>query len=422
MKKERSLSVVILVASLLLAVTLMDTWILYTQTHSQTRQSGSYQLESVSGKLESTISDAKNLTMELAIEAREYLLDIHALEAFIYARKDEILTEGRSYVSSPYQDAMTGEICYTVSVMLGDGATVLGVDYTMERIRNYIVQMSGEAINAVIVTDEGIVAGCFDESLVGEKLADVIPDYAGIYNSAKNRNDVAAGWVKDGIFYENLFAARSSGGWIFIVSISDWELYKNAYVQLLVTIVLSLALFSIIIVLYIGTIRSRVKAEKALRSREEFLSRITGEFAEPLKSILNHSDREGVNHAEDIEEEMAYIHGAGMRLSEMLSQIMSYKSIVLVRDTDTNTKKTGGLNKRFRTLILVVMLVVMFVSLYTNISSAYHQGNARMKGVADEYAFHLSEWIDTQKSILDMFVSVISANPDMLSDYECTVA
>ena len=70
MKKERSLSVVILIASLLLAVPLMDTWILYRQTHSQTRQSGAYQLESVSGKLESTISDAKNLTMELAIEAR----------------------------------------------------------------------------------------------------------------------------------------------------------------------------------------------------------------------------------------------------------------------------------------------------------------------------------------------------------------
>ena len=73
MKKKRSLSVVIFIASLLLAVTLMDTWILYNQTHIQTTQSGAYQLESVSGKLESTISDAKNLSMELAIEAREYL-------------------------------------------------------------------------------------------------------------------------------------------------------------------------------------------------------------------------------------------------------------------------------------------------------------------------------------------------------------
>ena len=463
MKKERSLSGVILVASLLLAVTLIHTWILYTQTHNQTRQSGAYQLGAVSGRLESTISDAKNLTMQLAIEAREYLEDKDSLEEYIYDRKRELLTEnigafnlyvagkdfcfipdfdmpedyvatervwytgaiqnrGKAYVSSPYQDAMTGEICYTVSVMLGDGETVLAVDYTMERIRDYIVQMSSDAIDAVIVTDEGVIAGCSDESLVGKRLTDTIPDYAGIYNSAKNRDGVASGRVKDGFFFENLFAAQSSGGWIFIVSISDWELYKNAYIQLLVTIVLSLALFSIIIILYMGTMKSREKAEHALRSREEFLSRITLEFADPLKSILSYSSRESYERAEDYEEAMASIHTQGMRLSEMLSQIMSYKSIVLVGDKEAKREKASGLNKRFRTLVLAVLFAVMLVSLYANISSAYTMGNARMKEVASEYAFHLSEWIDTQKSILDMFVSTLSTNPGMLSDYEGTVA
>ena len=463
MKKERSLSIVILVASLLLAVTLIHTWILYTQTHSQTRQSGAYQLESASGRLESTISDAKNLTMQLAIEAREYLEDQDSLKDFIYKRKEKLLAEGigafnlyiagkdfcfipdfdmpedyiatdrvwytgavrnggKAYVSSPYQDAMTGEICYTVSVMLGDGETVLAVDYTMERIRDYIVQVSDDAINAVIVTDEGVIAGCSDESLVGEKLEDTIPDYAGIYNSAKNRNEVVSGRVKDGLFFENLFAAQSSGGWIFIVSISDWELYKSAYIQLLVTIVLSLALFSIIIILYMGTMKSREKAERALRSREEFLSRITLEFADPLKSILSYSSRESLDRTEDYEEAMARIHSQGTRLSEMLSQIMSYKSIVLVGDKASKREKTGGLNKRFRALVLAVLFAVMLVSLYTNISSAYTMGNARMKGVASEYAFHLSEWVATQKSILDMFASTLSTNPGMLSDYEATVA
>ena len=465
MKKEKGLSVVILVALLLLAVTLMDTWILYTQTQSQTKQSGSYQLESVSGRLEANIGDAKNLTTEMALAAREYLADVGALEAFIYEAKERIVgydvgafnlyiangdfciipgfdipsdfvvtdrvwytgairNGGGPYVSSPYQDAMTGEICYSTSVMLGDGETVLGIDYTLEGIQSYIVQMSDDAVNAVIVTDEGVIAGCSDESLVGERLVDAIPDYAGIYNGARTKDGVTTGRVKEGIFYENLFAASSSGGWILIVGISDWGLYKNAYVQLFGTIVLSLALFSIIIVLYLGTLGSREKAEEALRSREEFLSRITGEFSEPLKGILEHSDMERFGRAEDYEEEMAYIHSAGERLSETLSQVMSYKSIVLVGDKSAGktTERTMGLDKRFRTLILAVMVVVMVVSLYTNISSAYSLGNARMRGVANEYAFHLSEWIDTQKSILDMFTSTISTNPEMLSDYEGTVA
>ena len=104
---------------------------------------------------------------------------------------------------------------------------------------------------------------------------------------------------------------------------------------------------SIIIMLYVGTIRSRERAEQALRSREEFLSRITGEFIEPLNRILRHSDRESLEYTENYEEAMADIHSAGTRLNEMLSQIMSYKSVVLVKEKTAKAERTGGLNKRF---------------------------------------------------------------------------
>ena len=465
MKKKKSLSIVILVASLLLAVTLMDTWILYTQTHRQTRQTGVYQLESVSGKLESAISDAESLTMEVAIKAREYLSDKEDLKDFIYKTKEDVIKDnsdvfnlyiagssyciipdfdipesynvkervwytgalkkqGKIYVTSPYQDAMSGNICYSVSVMLGDGDSVLGVDYTMEGIQRYIAQMSENAVSSIIVTDEGVIAGCSDETMVGKKLVGAMPDYAGIYTSAKLKDGVATGRIKDGVFYENFFAARSGNGWYLIVGISDWELYKNSYIQLTVTIVLSLALFSVIIMLYLSAIKNRDNAEKALASREEFLSGITGKFAEPLNRILEHSSRESVNMMEDYEEEMASIHAAGERLSEMMGQMMSYKSIVASYGNDGAEKKGGrtvGINKRFRGIILAVLFSVMCVSLYTNISSALQWGNTRMKNEASEYEYQLSEWINTQKSILDMFVSVISTNPEMLDDYKGTV-
>ena len=463
--KKRSLSVVILVASLLLGIMLMDTWILFTQTRERTRQSGAYQLESASGKLESTISDAENYTMALALKAREYLPDQKALKQFIFAQKEDVLAgdsgafnvyiagsdfaiipdfdmpddyvatervwytgaiknQGRPYVSSPYQDAMTGEICYTVAVMLGDEDTVLGVDYTIENFRDYISQMADNAVNAVIVTNEGIIAGCSDESLIGKKLVAAIPDYAGIYASAKNKNGVATGRVKSDILYENLFAARSGNDWYLIVSVDDWELYRNSYIQLLLTIVLSLALFAVIIILYFVTLRSRERAEDALASREEFLSRITGEFAEPLNRILERSGTENVSRMEDYEEEMASIHTAGQQLSEMISQIMSYKSIVLLREKDAddpNMEITRGMDKRFRVLILIVMCFIMVLSLYTNITSTYRWRSSGMQKEADEYEFQLSKWINTQKSILDMFVSTISTNAEMLEDYEGTV-
>ena len=82
MKKGKNAGVIILVASLLLAVTFTDTWMVFRQTRQQTKDSGIYQLESISGELESTINDAENLTMELAIAAREYINDKAALEKF----------------------------------------------------------------------------------------------------------------------------------------------------------------------------------------------------------------------------------------------------------------------------------------------------------------------------------------------------
>ncbi|MBQ9438522.1 MAG: response regulator [Lachnospiraceae bacterium] len=466
MKNRKSVSVVILVASLLLAVTFMDTWILFTQTHRQTRESGIYQLESISGKLEATISDAESLTMELALKAREYLENREALKAFIYSQKEELVSgkigafnlyiagpdfviipdfdipedyvvtervwytgamrgQGKTYVSSPYQDAMTGEICYSTSVLLGDGETVLGVDYTMENIQEYIAQIyDGGSSNAVIVTGEGIIAGCANQELIGKRLVSALPDYAGIYSSAKNKSGVATGRIKADFLYENLFAARAGNGWYLIVSESDWALYKNSYIQLMITLVLSLALFSIIIVLYLMALRSQTNAEAALASKEEFLAQITGEFHEPLKRILDKSDRENRNRLEDYEMELAAIHAAGEKLSEMVNQIMSYTSIV--RSEKKGEKraagKTGGMNKRFRTVILAFMILVMLVSLYTNVSATYRWGNVLMQSEAQHYEYQLSEWINTQKSILDMFVSNISTHPEMLEDYEKTVS
>ncbi|MGN0141810.1 MAG: hypothetical protein ACI4AD_06245 [Roseburia sp.] len=291
MKNGKTTGVIILVASLLLAVTFMDIWMVFQQTRQQTKDSGSYQLETISGELESTINDAENLTMELAIASREYIDDKDTLEKFIYGKKAELLdgengafnvfiagtdwaiipdfdmpedfvtTErvwytgavkggGKTYVTPPYQDAMTGNICYTVSVMLGDGDTVLGIDYTMENIQAHIAQMyETGSRNAVIVTDEGIIAGCADETLIGKKLVRALPDYAGIYSLARNTSEVATARIKADFLYENLFATKSGSGWYLIVSESDWDLYRDSYLQLTVTVLLSLALFVIIIIL-----------------------------------------------------------------------------------------------------------------------------------------------------------------------------
>lgn len=466
MKNGKNAGVIILVASLLLAVTFMNTGMVFRQTTQQTKDSGIYQLETISGELESTINDAEKLTMELAIASREYLDNKDALETFIYGKKTELLdgetgafnvfiansnlviipdfempedfvtTErvwytgarksgGKTYVTPPYQDAMTGNICYTVSVMLEDGDTVLGVDYTMENIQAHIAQMyEAGSRNAVIVTDEGIIAGCSDETLIGKKLVNVLPDYAGIWSLSKRTSEVATARVKADFLYENLFATKSGNGWYLIVSESNWDLYKSSYIQLMVTAFLSLALFVTVVILYLLAVKNQKRAENALASKEEFLSGITGELREPLSRILDCSSKGNRENIDDYDAEMARIHAAGERLSEMIGQIIAYSSIIRTgqkKDSDEKSGKGKGMNKRFRTMILAFMILVMIISLYTNISATCRWGNVLMQSEAEKYEFQLSEWVNTQKSILDMFASVISTHPEMLDDYEGTV-
>ena len=461
---------IILIASLLLAVTFMDTWMIFRQTRQQTWDSGIYQLETISKKLESTINAAKNQTMETAIEAREYTHDKKALEDFILKKKEELLSNesgafnvyiagrdyvfipdfimpedyvatervwytgavkngGKAYVSPPYQDAMTKEICYTVSVMLGDGHSVLGIDYTMENIQAHIQQMyrSGSH-NAVIVTDEGIIAGCSDQNLIGKKLVRELPDYSGIWSLSKNTKEVATARIRTDFLYENLFAAGAGNGWYMIVSEDDWEMFQKSYIQLAVTVFLSLALFAIIILLYLLAVNSRKKAEDALASKEEFLKNITAELKQPLSKILQESKEAAPEDLKNMDVKMMRIHTAGEKLSEMIGQIISYSSLVRTEESQGSyTEKTKHgrkreLNRRIRTRIVLFMLLVLLFIVFVIVSVTWKWGDLFMQRKAESYEYQLSEWIDTQKSILDMFVSTISTNPQMLKDYDETVS
>ena len=168
MGKKRNTGIIILIAVLLLTITIANTLIVFRQTHQQTTESGIYQLESITGKLESTIFEAENLTMEIALEAEEFIDDREGFEKYIYAKKAQTIEEnngvfnvyiagtgwdiipdfthadeyvasergwyigaikkaGKPYVSEPYVDAMTGgynlQIAWSTGRLAGINAT-----------------------------------------------------------------------------------------------------------------------------------------------------------------------------------------------------------------------------------------------------------------------------------------------------------
>lgn len=395
----------IAIAILLLVSLLVDIWLMFDQIRQQTMDASISQLQSVSRELENSIGDASNLTMQMAIGAEDRMDDRESLEAYI-ARKKEGLTDsdngainlymagpgwhispgytppkdyvaterpwykgavssgGKTYVSAPYQDVVTGEVCYSVSVALSDGESVLAVDYNMDAIQTFISKMDeDEGFHAVIVTDEDIIAGYGDDKLVGKPLANALPEYTGILALAKGSDGVVSSRIKSDHSYNHLVASRFANGWYLIISTSDWDLHRVSYLQLFFTIMLALALF-------VTVVMACVFVRKG--------------WLEPDRTPMDEKEHE--------------------------ERVRSLKQ-----------KETQDVNKKYRNRILIFMILVMVLSMYTNIAATYRWGNAQMRSEGEAYETRISEWIDTQKSILDMFASIISTNPEMLNDYQGTV-
>ena len=96
MNNFRKTITVILIATLLLGVIAMNTWIVFRMTSQQTREAGGYQLSTVSGELESTISEAKILTMNVALSFSGCVEEGNRdkLSEMIYAQKAELISAG----------------------------------------------------------------------------------------------------------------------------------------------------------------------------------------------------------------------------------------------------------------------------------------------------------------------------------------
>ena len=455
----------IVIAVLLIAITLTNSLMIFRMTATQTKNAGIYQLSVISGQMESAMNDAKNNVMRLAIQAQLCLNDREKLTRMIYERKKyyrnsepgflnvyiagedwDIVPDfndregfiaskrswytgamrngGSPYITPPYIDVVTGDVCFTVSVSLADGDAVLGIDYNMDRIQKYVRQLYGNgAKNAVVVTGRGIIAGSASEELIGKQLADVLPEYAAIYSLAKVRNSVVSNRVRVGLGYENLFATRSGTGWYLIVSESDWDLYHSSYLQLLITSLLTLSLFAVILILYYSTIRSRKRVEAALASRDAFLTNLSEELKEPLRIIVDHSETNRDTPLLYPEEELVTIHEAGRKLSDKIDQILSYTSILkaneAIRAGSGRQKKTSvSRSRRVLPIITAFLLIVMMISLYLNNVATWRWSISQMQNKGNVYETEVSGWIHSQKSILDMFCSVISTNPDLIKDYD----
>ena len=465
------------VSAVLVAVFFLNVLLMYHMTTKQTEIIGQNQIQSITNDLQSMLSDAEYMTSVLVANVEErieqgatreeleaffgeqsilqnQLSDGICLNAFlvcddyiilpgldlpddfnveerIWYKETLRMNPGDVYISPPYVDLVTGEMCFTVSKLLSDQRTVVALDFGLSRIQNSIAEMQNErGREALIVNANGLIVGYSDTDYIGKSVLEALPEYEKVYQRVtaasgdKQFFDSKMNGVKNKIFY-----SCTQNNWYLILSVQQWELYKDSYVQLIRNSLIGILLFVVVIVLYIHAQKNRIRAEKALSVKEEFLSNLSTEFRTPLTKILRSSDKEVLHISTNIEENMEEIRKAALQLSNMMDNLFSYSNLVSAeKKRNKQVKETRKVDMesqngiRIRWQVIGVLCIAMILVMTFCARMIMDLGKTRMSKEVNNYNEQLGTWMTDRKTILDMFVYSIASQPELLDNREEAVA
>ena len=212
-----------------------------------------------------------------------------------------------------------------------------------------------------------------------------------------------------------------------ILSVDNWAFYKKSYIQIIFATFLSLVMMLAIIFFYLNARSNDLRAENALKVKEEFLSRLSKELKEPLHKILDLSSTETVNSDANPAECTAQVRESALKLSDMLENLFSFSTIIyndkkkLSARGNFQNKELSNVSKYAKVGITAVLIVAMSVAFIACLTMTINWGDTKMNREVDTYEHQLSNWIEKQKSILGMFVNFISKNPKIMDDYQSAI-
>ncbi len=472
-KKSGKLNTVIfsVIVFLVAGVLLLNGLLFYNMIHEQANMLGRQQLDTVSGKLEIMMKDSEMILRQLANISQEMIndgadrdeiekkfLSLREQEPFSgcrnifiagedwYVVPDLVVPEegfdpkeriwyqgarkkgaGKVYISSPYLDIVTGSMCYTVSIRLDDRDSVVGIDLDIKELQDSVSEIAVNGSDALIVSSSGQIVGYTDESVVGAELTEKLPQYTSLFRSimSSGENSMTFGTRISGVS-STVFYTCMAEEWYLISVVSDYELYRDSYMQIIRNSVFNIALIAVILAMYIITYRAHVRAEKRFALYEKLFADMSADLRGPIKTLTHYS--EAVKGRND--EASVKLRGAAASIDSTLSGVIAAASAADEEKSKHGGKDAakGGKNvysdRRGMLAMLGVagiMVLTMTAAIFLYTFAIIDNGDNRMIAEADRYVGELNVWIAEQKSTVDMFAASISARPEILADYDDSV-
>ena len=405
MKKNKlSQAIVMLITVILVGIVVLNLMLMYDIAKNQVEEIGRMRIQDIAGGFQKSLARAESTFHRVSIDFEELLsegateeeirrflakqremeYDLsegHCLNVFCVVDgvvmisemdtpEDYVLQErswyralmtkkkGEVYISPAYEDAWTDNMCFTMARMLDDGATVVGIDYSVSEIQSYVAEMNGDGYGDAMIIDENeTIVGYTDPNMLGKSLSAALPQYRDSFLravAADTDNFVLHNGM--GVQSNTIFCSRTENGWYMMCSVSNWELYREGYIQLLRN--------SVVSVLFVLAIAA------------------------------------------------FYFMGQRSRRDDDDNEIQIKKRKIEITEKEQRRYQIGI------TLILVLTMVIVIT--YT-VNTTINGSISNMEEELQEYSDKVGEWVLEQKSILDMFDSVVTADPGLLNDYDETM-
>ena len=330
---------------------------------------------------------------------------------------------GAVYVTEPYIDASTGEMCYSISKVLSDGSTIVGLDFKLSGIQQYIEEMSENGSDkSFIVNDNGMIVGHSEPEYVGRDYRE-LDFYYELVNKVFMLYGKSFGYNANGVKY-NVFSAKTNYDWYLIVCVRRGS--DNAILSgnaLYITVAMSVLAIAVV-VFCVFVCRKKAAAENALAAKEEYIKNTLPELKKPLSRIMNRAEILG-NSDEPDTEASEEISSSAKELSRMLDEQMA--GTLTQDNTEQVTQgKDGGKSvvnhKIWVALVTVVLLATAVFAGITNTIVHTDLADKKMEMETQLYLDRVKEWALTNKTVLDVIADSISSQPHFVEDYDSAVA
>ncbi len=352
--------------------------------------------------------------------------EYHAVERIWYTGAKQ--NAGRVYISEPYIDAATGELCYTISNILSDNDVVTAMDFTLSNIQNSVEKMiTNDEQLAFIATDAGYLVGCSQAKLRGEKIEDALPNYKEVFERVKASNEHRSFNTRIEGNNVIVFSSETGNGWHLILCVDSDKFYYEIYREMIMLGAIDLLMVAVIIVFYTLTINNQEKMENTLVATESFLSGLSTKLKVPVRNIISMSEEQLKSESSDSQGALKDIRENGMRLRENLDNLFSYSNILrenMYEDGSQKQKKADSSSVKstyIRNGVIGTLIFALLIGFLLCVSAYARWGSMRLNKEADKYNSEITLWIEQHQRILGMFVDVITADPSVLDDYDSAV-